>query len=220
MFSPDELNRISNTAVGFMAGLQAQQQGYADLLTWEPFIRGARARWAHLSYLRVIKPIPALNANPSTWATMGEAVLAYLYGLPSSSVFSTGRTLEITLKSAYLAAEEKKWTGNLGGLIEWFEGRHPGTKVLADSCRMLRNTIHNDEALTDAAAVEKIRHCSIVLNAAVPFLADPYLGRQACPSCSGDALGQHPVGELFYGNSVAFTCTACQSRFNLVLTPS
>jgi hypothetical protein len=103
MFPPEMVNQIGAVATGYFAGMEAQKQQYAELLKWEPTIRAINIRWGQLWYQVITKPLPTFNAVPVTTITLRESIMAYMYGLPSSSVFSTGRTLELALAISYEA---------------------------------------------------------------------------------------------------------------------
>jgi hypothetical protein len=113
----------------------------------------------------------------------------------------------------------KPWKGKLEDLIQWFGSIDPGNKLLADSCRILRNTIHTPEMASESNALEKIRHCVAVLNSAFPYPAATHLISQSCSYCGVPTPYEVQADRIFYGNTIEFDCGACQARFSIMVQP-
>jgi hypothetical protein len=208
------VNVIGVLTTGYQAGLEAAKQQYAGVLSWEPFVKALEVRHGQMVYQKVIKPIPTITANPATEAALSEAVRTYAFGFARSSVYNSGRLLEMALASAYELSEGKPPPKKLEDLINWFGAKYPQDKPLASSIQILRNTIHTIDVITDQMALETLRHATEVLNRAFPYAGSTYLTHMMCPSCG--QVGAYDIGVslLYLGNNVAFDCGKCRVTFN------
>jgi len=213
VFPQDFVNVIGALSTGYQVGLEAAKQQYAGVLAWEPYLKTLNTRYAQIVFQKMIKPIPTVIANPVTAPILSEAVGTYIYGFPSSSVYNSGRLLEIALGRAFELAENKAPPKKLEDLINWFGAQHPQDKPLANSIQILRNTIHTTDVITDQMAVETLRHTTEVLNRAFPYPGPTYDGPMMCRSCGQATIHSISVSTLYLGNNVAFDCGSCRATF-------
>ncbi|MGB2798441.1 MAG: hypothetical protein WBC82_01105 [Dehalococcoidia bacterium] len=94
----------------------------ADRPDWNDFVEAYDERVDHLRFDRIILPIRFIQDVVGAKALYREAKLAYLFGLPNSSVAASVRCLEVGLRKAFEDHEGKTAQGSLGNLIDWSEG--------------------------------------------------------------------------------------------------
>lgn len=205
------IGAIGIGALGYalISGKHAESEPQTDL---------RKKRLSHLEYFHVIKPISLIRAIPETQALYGEAVDAYLFGLPNASVPMSIRCLELALGHAYDQAGRLPPERNtLFELIEWSEQLLGYRKEFAHGFRLLRNLIHEPTLVDEPTALEVLRHVSSIINRVLP-LPDYGIRRYVCAGCLREQDAHITVSECWLGNITRTACSSCGRLITLQIT--
>jgi len=128
-----------------------------DRPDWNDFFEAYDKRVEYLQFARVILPLRFIQQVGGAEVLYQEAKLAYLYGLPNSSVAASVRCLEVGLRKAFEDREGKTARGHLVDLIDWSE-RLTGSQTaqLAHGFRLVRNLVHTTKLVDEADALAEL----------------------------------------------------------------
>jgi len=175
----------------------------------EKFMDGIRDRLNHLTYFKVIPPIGVFAECNIPLTFFHEAVIAYLLGLPNSSVLMSVKTLELGLKCR-LGVKK----GKLRDLIDKVEELEE-LKDLAHSLRLLRNMVsHEEKSYDEQDALEALRHVSLILDRLYPF--NSMVFPKECASCGEIIRFRINKEEFYLGNVIRERCRKC-NKINVLI---
>lgn len=202
---------MAGEAIGgaIIGGLFGYGLGRAPFQAWEGFINNFNGRIGHLTYNHVIEPCEFFSKVENSNRIYGEAVYAFLYGMPDASLQMTFRCLEIGLKRYYENTEGKKCSLKAVELIDWSEKKLGNKKELAHGFRILRNLTHEEKTITEQDSLEAIRHVTQILNIVFPFLTATIT--VYCGICRRPSQISALPDQLFLGNSIAVPCPSCRT---------
>lgn len=197
-------------ALGFLLGRSV-------FASWEKFINRYNERTSHLSYNNIVEPVSFYGRIQNSRMVYGEAVYAYLFGLPNASVPASFRCLELALKKKYQETEKKSPKMNTYKLIEWSEKHLGNQKELAHGFRFLRNLIHEEKLVQEQDALEAIRHISKILNLLFPF--ETVILRGTCGFCNTAYAYEADKSQCFLGNVIIIPCSHCARNIRHEIMP-
>jgi hypothetical protein len=206
------------TAFGaLLGGILGYGLGRAPFQAWEGFINKFNERLGHLSYNHVIEPCEFFGKVENSNKVYGEAIYAFLFGLPDASLPMTFRCLEIGLKRHYENTEGKKSSLKSWELIDWYEKKSGRKAELAHGFRILRNLTHEEKTITEQDNLEAIRHITQILNIVFPFQTASIT--VYCGLCRRPSQMQVLPDQLFLGNNIAVPCASCRTSTNYQVMP-